>query len=92
MNHADGRERVVDGLPYTIGELRYCARNEMAHTVADLLIRRTHLAFETRDHGLGVAPIVAQSVTRVVGGFAPDTLGAVEDYAREVERIFSIDS
>ena len=85
----DGRERLVAEMPYTTGELRYCAKYEMACTIGDLLIRRTHLAFETRDHGLGVAPTAARVLASVTG--APDALGAIEDYAREIERIFSID-
>jgi glycerol-3-phosphate dehydrogenase len=89
IDRTDGRERLVAELPYTIGELRYCAKFEMAHTLGDLLIRRTHLAFETRDHGLGVAPAAAKVLTAATGTF--DTLGAIEDYAREIERMFSID-
>ena len=30
--------------------------HEFACTIADVLVRRTHLAFETRDHGASVAP------------------------------------
>src|SRR5262249_46851163 len=50
-----GDVTLVDGLPYTIGELRYCAKYELACTLGDLLIRRTKLAFETRDHGQSIA-------------------------------------
>jgi glycerol-3-phosphate dehydrogenase len=60
----------------------YGVRSELAATLADLLLRRTHLAFETRDHGLLIAPRVAELV-----GFSPATL---DDYAREVDRIFAI--
>src|SRR5207244_10595087 len=56
---ADGGERLA-GLPYTIGELRYAVRHEMAYTLADLLVRRTHLAFDTRDHGANSAERVAR--------------------------------
>ncbi len=51
----DGRERLLNERPYTIGELRYCARHEMGETLGDLLIRRTHIAFETHDHGRDAA-------------------------------------
>jgi glycerol-3-phosphate dehydrogenase len=90
IDTADGAERLVAELPYTAGELRYCAAHEMACTVGDLLIRRTHLAFETRDHGLSVAPAAAKVLESVTG--RADALSAIEDYAREVERIFSVDS
>ena len=90
IDRADGRERLSPNLPYTIGELRYCASHEMAYTVADLLIRRTQLAFETRDHGIGVAPLVASAVAEVWQG-APETGRAIEAYEREVRRIFAVD-
>ena len=86
----DGREQLVAALPYTVGELRYCAKFEMAYTLGDLLMRRTHLAFETHDHGMGVAPAAAQAVG-AVGGRAFDVVEMVEEYARDVERVFSID-
>jgi glycerol-3-phosphate dehydrogenase len=83
--------RVVDGLPYTYGELRYCARAEMAETLGDLLIRRTHLAFETPDHGMSVAPSVADAIAPTVGWDADAITGALADYEREARRIFTID-
>jgi glycerol-3-phosphate dehydrogenase len=79
----DGRATLDDSLPYTVGELRYAVANEMACTIGDLLIRRTHLAFETRDHGLGVAERAASAV-----GWSRD---AISDYEREVARVFAVD-
>ena len=90
IDGADGGERLVADLPYTVGELRYCAKYELAHTLADLLVRRTQIAFETRDHGLAIAPLVAKAVGSMSSG-SPDSLDMVEDYARDVERMFSID-
>lgn len=83
--------RVVDELPYTYGELRYCAKSEMAETLGDLLIRRTHLAFETRDHGMSVAPRVADAVAPILGWDARAKSGALAQYEREARRIFAID-
>lgn len=83
--------RVADELPYTFGELRYCARFEMAETLGDLLIRRTHLAFETPDHGMNVAPRVADAVAPVLGWDTAARTAALAGYEREVERIFTID-
>jgi glycerol-3-phosphate dehydrogenase len=83
--------RVVDGLPYTYGELRYCARAEMAETLGDLLIRRTHLAFETPDHGMSVAPRVADAIAPTLGWDSDAITDALADYEREARRIFTID-
>ena len=86
----DGRQRLVEDLPYTVGELRYSARHELALTLGDLLIRRTHLAFETRDHALSIAPRVAEAVAPVLGWDETERARALGDYAGEVERMFAI--
>ncbi len=86
MRTGDGRAGIVDGLPYTLGELRYCMAHEMAHTFADLFIRRTHLAFETRDHGVDAAH-------RVAGRLGFDAIArpaALAAYEADVKRIFTI--
>ena len=83
---------LTEGLPYTAGELRYCARSEMACTLGDLLIRRTKLAFETRDHGTSVAHRAAAAVAGVLSWDERARSASVAAYAREVQRIFSIDA
>jgi glycerol-3-phosphate dehydrogenase len=70
--------------------MRYAARSELALTLGDLLIRRTHLAFETRDHGTGVASRVAEAVAPLLGWSAEEQRRAVEEYGMEVERIFGV--
>ena len=52
---------LVTGLPYTTTDVSDAADHEFACTIADVLVRRTHLAFETRDHGAAVAPRVARN-------------------------------
>jgi glycerol-3-phosphate dehydrogenase len=86
----DGRTRLEPELPYTTGELRYSVTHEMASTLGDLLIRRTHLAFETHDHGMAVAYRVAKIVAPLLGWDAEGVRSAVADYADETERIFAI--
>ena len=86
----DGARRLVDDLPYTVGELRYSARHERALTVGDLLIRRTHLAFETADHGMGVAELAASVVGELAGWDAPGRARGVAAYEAELDRMFSI--
>jgi glycerol-3-phosphate dehydrogenase len=78
-----GRFVVASGLPYTVGEMRYCLANEMAVTLGDLLIRRTQLAFEVPDHGLSAAAYLAPLLD-----LGPDQ---VEAYADDVERVFTIE-
>jgi glycerol-3-phosphate dehydrogenase len=76
---------------YTIGEMRYVAQHELAYTLADILLRRTHLAFETRDHGLESAERVASAVRDILGWSSSDVAAQLEAYARDVHRIFAID-
>jgi glycerol-3-phosphate dehydrogenase len=85
-----GSERVDETLPYVVGELCYSVREELACTLADLLVRRTHLAFETRDHGAAAAERVAPRVAPLLGWDRDAVRRAIDDYAREAERIFSI--
>lgn len=88
---SDGGDRLVASLPYTLGELRWCARHEMAFTLADLLVRRMHLAFETRDHGIEVAEHAAAAVAGVLGWDATRQAAEVERYADEVGRVFGVE-
>ncbi len=81
---------LVEGLPYTGAHLIYGVKAEMAQTLSDLLIRRTHLAFETRDHGLNVAPRAARIVAPLLGWNEETTSARVREYERDVERMFTI--
>jgi glycerol-3-phosphate dehydrogenase len=75
-------ERVVPGRPYLLAELRWAMREEEASTLADLLVRRTHVAFETPDAGRAAARAIAP-----VLGFDER---AVAEYEREATRLFAI--
>jgi glycerol-3-phosphate dehydrogenase len=77
-----GRDMLLDDPPYTVGEMRHAVRDEMACSLGDLLIRRTHLAFETRDHGVAAA----ERLIAMLGWSSK----ALADYADEVDRVFTI--
>ena len=91
IQDADGADRLADDLPYTVGELRYCVSRELAMTLGDLFIRRTHLAFETRDHGLAAAPRTAAAIAPLLGWDASARDRSVEEFEREVDQVFAID-
>lgn len=91
MDRDGGAARIGDALPYTVGELRYSVREEMACTLGDLLIRRTHAAHEAADHAVSVAPLVADSVRELLGWDESARARAIDAYAAEVNRIFGID-
>jgi glycerol-3-phosphate dehydrogenase len=87
----DGADRIAEGLPYTTGELRYCVAREHAMKLGDLFIRRTHLAFETRDHGVAAASRTAAAIAPLLRWDAGGQARSIQEYEREVERVFAID-
>ena len=87
----DGTARLDRDLPYLVAEVPYAARVEMAMTVGDVLIRRTHVAFERPDQGRSLAPRVAALMATVHGWDAEQQAREVERYAAEAARMFAID-
>ena len=86
------RERLEPTRPYVLAELRWAVDQELALTLADLLVRRLPIAFETRDHGRAVARRVAPLVAGWLG-WDPDRREAeLERYDAEVARLFGIES
>jgi glycerol-3-phosphate dehydrogenase len=77
---------------YAWEDLRFSCESEMARTLGDLLIRRTHLAFETRDHARSLAPRAADYVAPLLGWSAADRAREVQRYEEEVDSIFGIDA
>src|SRR2546423_4778968 len=80
----------VEALPYTGAHLIYGVTTELARTLSDLLIRRTHLAFETRDHGLSVAARAAGIVAPLLGWNEETKSARIREYERDVGRMFAI--
>jgi glycerol-3-phosphate dehydrogenase len=64
---------------------------ELACTIGDLLIRRTHVAFETRDNARGCSRAVADFVAPLLGWDAARRDRELARYDAEVERIFRIE-
>ena len=60
-------ERIVPDLPYVMAEVVYSINHEMALTVSDVLIRRTHVIYETSDGGLSRARAVADLMASRLG-------------------------
>jgi glycerol-3-phosphate dehydrogenase len=79
---------VLHGLPYTCSDVALAAMEEMAVTIADVMIRRTHIAFELRDHGVGAARSVASEMAAVLRWDAATTDKRVAEYALEARRVF----
>jgi glycerol-3-phosphate dehydrogenase len=81
-------ERPVPELPYSVAELRYAFEHEMALTLSDLLMRRTHIAFEIPDHGVTLAPRIVEAVAPSARWSEYAKRVQVEAYIGEVARVF----
>jgi glycerol-3-phosphate dehydrogenase len=84
-------ECILPGLPYIRAELHHAVEREMAMTLADVLVRRVHLAFETRDHGLSVAPDVATEIAPLLDWNDARIADEVARYRDDVAKIFAVE-
>jgi glycerol-3-phosphate dehydrogenase len=64
---------------------------EFACTIADVLVRRSKIAFETRDHGRSQAPRVADALAAEFEWDDARTARELSDYEKEVTRLFTIE-
>lgn len=81
---------LVEGLPYTGAHLVYGVMREKARTLSDLLIRRTRIAFEARDHGKSVARAAAEIVAPLLDWNEKLIATRIEEFEQDVGRMFSI--
>ena len=65
VRHDPGLGRTVAG--YLLAEIRHAVTHEGARTLEDVLARRTRIALEAPDGGLGQAPAVASLVAPLLG-------------------------
>jgi glycerol-3-phosphate dehydrogenase len=86
-----GGAPIVNGLRWRTGAIRHGIESEFACTLGDLLIRRTHVAFETRDNGRAAARAIAPEVAGYLGWDDARTAKELERFDAEASRIFSID-
>jgi len=77
-------ERIVPELPYLMAEVPYAVQHEMALTLSDVLIRRTHVIYETRGGGLERARAVAELMAPRLGWDEAEVERQVADYAAQV--------
>ena len=82
------RERLSPGHAVIGAQMMYGVEQEMAMTLGDLLIRRTHLAFELPDQARSIAPKVAAVVGPLLGWTSSDQASAIDHFAKEVQRTF----
>jgi glycerol-3-phosphate dehydrogenase len=82
--------RITPECTHRKAELVVAARDEVAQTLGDLLIRRTRVAFRLQDRGLSLAPAVAEVVGPVLGWDKTRRDVEVERFTAEITAMFSI--
>jgi glycerol-3-phosphate dehydrogenase len=80
----DLARRIVPGLPYLWAEVPYAVQHEMALTLSDFLIRRTHVIYEDREHGLGCATDIAAVMAPLLAWDAAEVERQLAQYRQEV--------
>jgi glycerol-3-phosphate dehydrogenase len=83
---------IVPGLPYRLSEIACAIATEHAMTLADLLVRRTHIAYETPDHGVAAAGRILPVAATALGWDATVAAHARDAYAAEAARLFGIET
>ena len=86
----DLRHRLDDSHPVIGAEMVHGVTREMAITLGDLLIRRTHLAFESSDQARSIAPAVASIVAPLLGWTAEERAAALRAYDEEARTMFGL--
>jgi glycerol-3-phosphate dehydrogenase len=80
-------ERLDERAPHTIAEIDFVIRNEMAMTVADVLMRRTRLAYIVRDNARSVIPFVAAQLAATHGWNDDQRAKALTEVDRELSEL-----
>ena len=79
-------EPIVAGRPEIWAEVTYAVEREMAVRVQDILIRRLHLFYESRDHGHALVTAVASRMKKLLGWDDVREAEELRDYFQVVER------
>ena len=82
--------RLVPSLDWRESDIDAAVASEYAETLADVMIRRTFLAFELRDQGRAVAARVARRMAPRLGWTEAGVNAAVAEYTRVLDDIFTI--
>jgi glycerol-3-phosphate dehydrogenase len=76
--------RLTPALPYLKAELAFAVQHELALTLSDVMLRRTHLIHEDAAQGLGLARLIAESLAGLLGWSPDETARQVQAYEHQV--------
>jgi glycerol-3-phosphate dehydrogenase len=74
----------VPGLPHLRAEVHYAIQHEMALSLPDVLIRRTHVIYESRDAGLPPAHAIAALMAERLDWDTAEQERQIAEYRRQV--------
>src|SRR5207253_833835 len=77
---------IVAGRPEVWAEVTHAVEREMALRLSDVLIRRLHLFYATRDQGVSAAGAVADRMAAAIGWDATRRDAELSDYRTQVAR------
>ncbi|MCZ6807033.1 MAG: glycerol-3-phosphate dehydrogenase/oxidase [Deltaproteobacteria bacterium] len=78
------REPIIEGRPEIMGQVDWGVKEELAASVADIMIRRTQIFYRDYDQGLGVADKVATRMAILIGWSDEEKQRYIEDYRARV--------
>jgi len=78
--------RIVEDLPYIWAELPYATEHEMAMTLSDFLVRRTHIAYEDWNQGISVSRTVAEAMAKHLGWNLQEVSEQIRIYQKGIDR------
>jgi len=81
---------IVAGFAPLLAEVAYCARNEMAITIEDVLMRRTGLQFYSWRAAVSAAAPTATILAKELGWSAEFEQSAAEDYRKKITRLIQL--
>ncbi len=80
------RRPIVPGHPAIRAELVHAIRREMALTLTDLLVRRTHVSYQAPGHAVAQAPEIVELAAAQLGWDPSRQAQELTAYLQEVER------
>jgi glycerol-3-phosphate dehydrogenase len=81
---------IVAGFAPLLAEVAYCARNEMAITIEDVLVRRTGLQFYSWRAAISAAAPAAAILAKELGWSADFERSAAEEYTKKLSRLIQL--
>ncbi len=77
-------EPIVEGRPEIMAQVDWGVENELAASVADIMIRRTQIFYRDHDQGLGAADKVATRMATLIGWSADEKQRYIDNYRARV--------